>query len=166
METCSKQNKLVLFGLILIGIGIVLMVLFREELLGNLVRSLAYPIVIFSCFYVLKNPLIRLLESRLKGNIKDADVEVGLPKEVVDSLFLPEGRVTQENYMALAYLLACLAVNAAKQTGNSNYMLILNDSVSYLQRKVQHSKSELIKKHLNMDFLQYQQRELAEMLQA
>ena len=101
MKIWLNKNKVYLLTAIII-IGVVSMVIWREELLG----TLAYPILIFFCFYLIKNPLIRLLESRIKGKYKNFEFELGIPQEKIDALFKEQEGVDKENYLTIIYLLA------------------------------------------------------------
>jgi len=134
MKKCLKENKLCLLLVIIICLGIVLMVIFREELLGDLVKCLAYPILIFYCFYLIKKPLIKLLESRIKVKTKNVDIELGIPQEVIRSVFSEE-EVTKEKYLSLTFLtgVGYLALADVNEDSRELHLKIANDSIEVLE---------------------------------
>jgi len=111
-----KENKILLLTIIkfigifflslIMTVSVFLMVKWREELLGNLVKYLAYPILIFSCFYLIKDPLIKLIERIKKAKTPFGEFELDTTQEEINSLFKGDGEVNKENYMPMIYLLA------------------------------------------------------------
>lgn len=112
MQKCLKENKSCLISLIIISVGIVAMVWLRQELLGNLVDSLAYPLMIFGCIYIFRKPLESKITSLLKvdtplGKFDFKDLEK-ITDQSFDSVFNPVDKVSQENYTNLIYLYGIL----------------------------------------------------------
>jgi hypothetical protein len=109
------------------------MVLFKEELLTNLVKHLAYPILIFSCFYFVKTPLIKLLEHRFTIKPKLKNIELKLPPELIQSVFDGQ-RVTKEKYLSLVYMTGSSYLALAYVRDDKQFFLDIADQcITYLQ---------------------------------
>ena len=141
MQKWMKENKVILISVIIV---IALMIIFRQELLGNLVKYLAYPILIFACFFLIKNPLIKLIQHGIIIKTKHGSLEVGI-KEGVKSFLKEEGErkhidflfkddeVNDDNYNALIFLLGLFQLHL--YINNRDYKLIImaDKCISYLQ---------------------------------
>jgi len=144
MCKCPKVNWLCLLSLILISVGIVLMVLHREELLGTLVKYLAIPITIIACVYLVTGPFFNYMKDRdfeaehgktkvaLKKRIEETIVEIHDISNEPVTLF-DDNAVNPENYKLLVYCLGMSLVLTYYSSPGKAILSMLNDCILYLQ---------------------------------
>ena len=135
MQKCLKENKLCLISLIVIGIGIVLMIWLRQELLGNLVKYLAIPLTIIVCVYLLKDRVFDYLDTRdIEGELKGVPFAIRKAiEEDKQSVFDETGELNRNHLVEIAAHHYLGLVIDKQSTDILSYKL-LEECIQYLEK--------------------------------